>query len=83
MIIQATDVEGKIPDVTSLSSKAALNAKAKEIKNKIPNITNLDLKAALNTKAIKIEEKIPVRTIFLNKARAYFIIKDRDSSDHK
>ena len=37
----ATEIEGKIPDVTNIATKAAVNAKATKIQNKIPETTGV------------------------------------------
>ena len=46
----ATQVENKIPDITSLTKKAALNIESVEVESKICDITNLATKATLNEK---------------------------------
>ena len=46
-----TEIEGKIPDISNLATKAALTT----IENKIPDISNLATKTAL----ITVENKIP------------------------
>ena len=55
---KATKIKNKIPGITNLAPKAALNEKAAEVETKIPEITNLATKAVLNTKAKEIENKI-------------------------
>ena len=55
----SSEIENKIPDITNLATKAALNTKAADVESKIPDIINLTTKAALNTKAPKTENKIP------------------------
>ena len=52
---KATDVGNKIPDITNLATKTALNLKSKGTENKIANI-NLVTKAAHNTKASETEK---------------------------
>ena len=49
-----TEIEGKIPDVSSLATKAALTA----VENKIPNISNLVEKTEYDTKITEIEKKL-------------------------
>ena len=52
---KATDVGNKIPGITNLATKTALNLKSKGTENKIANI-NLVTKAAHNTKASETEK---------------------------
>ena len=49
-----TEIEGNIPDVSSLATKAALTA----AENKIPNISNLVEKTEYDTKITEIEKKL-------------------------
>ena len=49
------DIEGKIPDISNLATKTALNT----VENKIPNTSILVKKTDYNTKVSKIEGKIP------------------------
>ena len=49
-----TEIEGNIPDVSSLATKAALTA----TENKIPNISNLVEKTEYDTKITEIEKKL-------------------------
>ena len=57
---QITEIENKIPSVTSLVTTAPRNSKATEIEKKtLYYITNLVTKDALNTRARNIENKIP------------------------
>ena len=49
-----TEIEGKIPDVSCLATKAALTA----AENKIPNISNLVEKTEYDTKITEIEKKL-------------------------
>ena len=44
----------KIPDITNLATKTALNIKATEAENKISVINDLAIKAALITKSKKM-----------------------------
>ena len=62
---KATEIENKIPDLTNVASKPALNKKATEVESKIPDITNLATKAAVNTKATEIEKEIRDTTGFI------------------
>ena len=55
-------MKNKIPDLTNVSTKPALNKKATEVESKIPDITILATKAAVNTKATDIEKEIPDTT---------------------
>ena len=48
-------IEGKIPDISNLATKTALNT----VENKIPNTSVLVKKTDYNTKISKIEGKIP------------------------
>ena len=45
------EVESKIPDITTLATKAALNRKATEIENKIPGTTAFFTTPEFNTLA--------------------------------
>ena len=38
--IQTTEIQNKIPEITSIATKAALNTKATDIANKIPDSTS-------------------------------------------
>ena len=49
-----TEIEGNIPDDSSLATKAALTA----AENKIPNISNLVEKTEYDTKITEIEKKL-------------------------
>ena len=49
-----TEIEGKIPDVSSLATKTELTI----VENKIPNINNLVEKTDYDTKITEIEKKI-------------------------
>ena len=49
-----TELENKIPDVSSLAKKAALTT----VENKIPSVSNLVKKAHDNTKITEIENKL-------------------------
>ena len=49
------DIKGKIPDISNLATKTALNT----VENKIPNTSGLVKKTDDNTKTSKIEGKIP------------------------
>ena len=49
-----TEIEGKIPDISNLATKAALNS----VENKIPAISGLVKKTDYNTKITEIENKI-------------------------
>ena len=52
------NIEGKITDITNLSTNTTLNAKINEVKSEIPNITNLATTAALNAKINEVKDKI-------------------------
>ena len=49
-----TELEKKIPDVSSLATKTALTA----VENKIPSVSNLVKKTDYNTKVTEIENKL-------------------------
>ena len=49
-----TELENKIPDVSSLATKTALTA----VENKIPSVSNLVKKTDYNTKITDIENKL-------------------------
>ena len=49
-----TEIEGKIPDVSSLATKTALTT----VGNKIPGVSNLVKKTDYNTKITEIEKKL-------------------------
>ena len=51
-----TELENKIPDVSSLATKTALTA----VKNKIPSINNIVKKTDYDTKITEIEKKLTV-----------------------
>ena len=79
-----TEVENKIPIITSLGNTAVLNAKVAEIENKISNTSNLVKKAYYNAKITKTENKItnhdkliitPDTTSYHNFLMKYFIKK--------
>ena len=42
---QSTETENKIPDITNLATKAALDKNVVEVESKVPDITNLLTKA--------------------------------------
>ena len=48
------EVEGKIPDISTLATKTALTT----VENKIPNVNNLVKKTDYNTKVKEIENKL-------------------------
>ena len=50
-----TEIENKIPDISNLATKTALNT----IEKKVPGTTNLVKKTYYNTKIAEIESKIP------------------------
>ena len=50
-----TELENKIPDVSSLATKTALTA----VENKIRSVSNLAKKTDYNTKITEIEKKLP------------------------
>ena len=52
---KVTEIQGKIPDVSSLVIKSALTV----VENKIPDVSSLVKKADFNTKVTEIEGKIP------------------------
>ena len=49
-----TKIEGKIPDISNLATKAALTT----VENKIPTLSNLVKKTDCNTKVTEIENKL-------------------------
>ena len=49
------DIKGKIPDISNLATKTALNT----VENKIPDTSGLVKKTDYNTKITEIENKIP------------------------
>ena len=49
-----TDIEGKIPSISGLATKTALDI----VENKIPNISNLLKKTGYDTKNTEIEKKL-------------------------
>ena len=49
-----TELENKIPDVSSLATKTALTA----VENKIPSVSSLVKKTDYNTKITEIEKKL-------------------------
>ena len=49
-----TELENKIPNVSSLATKTALTA----VENKIPSVSNLVKKTDYNTKVTEIEKKL-------------------------
>ena len=51
---KVTEIEGKIPDVSSLVTKSALNV----VENKIPDVSSLVKKTDYNTKISEIENKV-------------------------
>ena len=57
-------MENKIPDITNLDIKDALNTKFEELECRIFDITNLATKAPFNAKAADIEHIIPDTTAF-------------------
>ena len=58
--------EDKIPDITNLATKAALNTNAREIKSKIPEITT-QLLSMQKLQRLKIKYLIlPVLLLLLN-----------------
>ena len=52
---KVTEIEGKIPDVSSFVTKSALAV----VENKIPDISSLVKKTDFDTKDTEIESKIP------------------------
>ena len=52
--VKITEIEGKIPSISSLATKAALTA----VGNKIPNVSSLIKKADYNTKILKLKKKL-------------------------
>ena len=51
---QIAEIEGKIPDISNLVTKAALTA----VENKIPDVSSLVKKTNYNTKTTEIENKL-------------------------
>ena len=49
-----TEIEGKIPDISNLSTKTALTI----VENKIPSLSNLVKKVVYNTKVTEMENKL-------------------------
>ena len=49
-----TEIEGKIPDVSSLATKTELTI----VENKIPNINNLIKKQIMTQKLLKLKKKL-------------------------
>ena len=49
-----TELENKIPDISSLATKTALTA----VENEIPSVSNLVNKTNYNTKITEIEKKL-------------------------
>ena len=49
-----TELENKIPDVSSLATKTALTA----VENKIPSVSSLVIKTEYDTKITEIEKKL-------------------------
>lgn len=41
LLSMATEIEAKIPDITNLANKAAVNANPTEMENKIPETTGV------------------------------------------
>ena len=60
------DIENKIPNTTTLASKATLNAKINEIKGEIPNINNFATSVSLNAKINRFKGEIPSITNLAN-----------------
>ena len=58
-----SELENKIPDISSLAKKTDYNTKIADIEGKIPNITNLATKTALTS----VENKIPNVSILVKK----------------
>ena len=53
--MKITEIEGKIPDVSSLVTKSAVAV----VENKIPDVSSFVKKTNFNTKVTEIENKIP------------------------
>ena len=51
---QITEIEGKIPDISSLATKTELTG----VENKIPDVSSLVKKTDYNTKITEIENKL-------------------------
>ena len=60
---KVTEIEGKIPDVSSLVTKSALTV----VENKIPDVNSLVKKTDFNTTVAEIERKIPVVSSLVKK----------------
>ena len=58
-----TEIEGKIPDVSSLAIKSALTV----VENKIPDVSSFVKKTDFNTKVTEIEGKISDASNLLKK----------------
>ena len=52
--VKLTELENKIPDISSLATKTALTP----VENKIPDVSNLVNKADYNTKVTETENKL-------------------------
>ena len=52
--VKLTELENKIPDISSLATKTALTS----VENKIPNVSNLVKKTGYNTKVTEIENEL-------------------------
>ena len=61
---KVTEIEGKIPDVSSLVTKSDLTV----VENKIPDVSSLVKKTDFNTKVTEIEDKIPDVSSIVKKA---------------
>ena len=55
ILIEVTEIESKIPGVSSLATKSTLTV----VENKIPDVSSLVKKTNFNTKVTEIEGKIP------------------------
>ena len=64
---KVTEIEDKIPSISSLATNSALTA----VENKIPGVSNLVKRADFNTKVTEIEGKIPDVSILLKKKTDY------------
>ena len=62
---KVTEIEGKIPDYSSLVTKSALTV----VENKIPDVSSLVKKTDFNTNVTEIEGKIPKCAIISKNAK--------------
>ena len=56
-----SEVENKIPDVSSLTTKTNFNAKVTEIESKIPDVTSLITKADFDAELKNLSELLQIK----------------------